>query len=305
VVESVKQKEAPMADDGEGSVFVEGFDDDVEETSSEESQDSTVDTSTETTASEETKSEEVKQETTNINSQETVDEKAELTEKGTKLDPNPLSRVNQELANERAKIKQYEEVLNNPTLLKSYVAQIDKQPEKVEEKVPEKIMREEDVKTTEDLRVYLKQQDEKLNSKLKELDSTISTVKSSQRDTAVANGISNDIQAVREQYPELNPKSDSYDPELDTAVGAMYELIDLDPKTKQFRGNIRITDVASIIMKASGSSKKQGSQEAQTVIKDKRSGKVTSGSSSQVSDISNMTPSQIIASRIKQARGGR
>ncbi len=294
-----------MADDGEGSVFVEGFDDDVEETSSEESQDSTVDTSTETTASEETKSEEVKQETTNTNSQETVDEKAELTEKGTKLDPNPLSRVNQELANERAKIKQYEEVLNNPTLLKSYVAQIDKQPEKVEEKVPEKIMREEDVKTTEDLRVYLKQQDEKLNSKLKELDSTISTVKSSQRDTAVANGISNDIQAVREQYPELNPKSDSYDPELDTAVGAMYELIDLDPKTKQFRGNIRITDVASIIMKASGSSKKQGSQEAQTVIKDKRSGKVTSGSSSQVSDISNMTPSQIIASRIKQARGGR
>ena len=97
-----------MADDGEGSVFVEGFDDDVEETSSEESQDSTVDTSTETTASEETKSEEVKQETTNTNSQETVDEKAELTEKGTKLDPNPLSRVNQELANERAKIKQYE-----------------------------------------------------------------------------------------------------------------------------------------------------------------------------------------------------
>jgi hypothetical protein len=287
-------------DDGEGSVFVEGFDDEGDTGSEDESQDSKT-TETPDTPTDAKPEGEVDIDKTSTNSQETVDAKAELTEKGTKLDPNPLSRVNQELANERAKIKEYEKVLNDPTLLKSYVAQFAPAPETKEPVVPEKEIALTEVKTTEDLQSYLKQQDKKLNDKMKELDSTINTVKSSQKVTAIANGISSDIVAVREQYPELDPKNDSYNPELDTAVGAMYELIDYDQKTKTFRGNIKITDVASIIMKASGSSKKLGSEEAQTVIKDKRSGKVVSGSSSQAPDTTNMTPGQIIAQRIKSA----
>lgn len=294
-----------MTDDGEGSVFVEGFDDDVDESTS-ESDDSQADTSSSEQEGQQEKSETEEKETKSTNDQEQKDEKSELTEKGTKLDSNPLSRVNQELANERAKIREYEKVLNDPTLLKSYVAQFEKAPKEQEApKTQEKEMREEDVKTTEDLHIYLKQQNEKLSQKMKELDSTIQTVKSSQKEAVIANTISNDIATVRETYPELDPKSESYNADLDASVGAMYELIDYDKESKQFRGNVKITDIANIIMKASGSSKQKGLQEAQTIVKDKRSGKVTSGSSSHVVDITNMTPSQIIASRIKSARGSR
>src|SRR6266571_4651959 len=123
-----------------------------------------------------------------LTSQEQKD-KADLTEKGTKLDTNPLSRVNQELANERAKIRQYEEVLQNPSLLKKYVAEFDKPGEQSQEKVTEIEIRYEDVQTTEDLQKFLRQQDSKVQSRLKELDSTISSVKSSQKDTIVANNI--------------------------------------------------------------------------------------------------------------------
>src|SRR5690606_18792007 len=47
-----------------------------------------------------------------------------LTEKGTKLDPNPLSAAHQELANERRKLAQYQQVLSNPEMLKRYAAQM-------------------------------------------------------------------------------------------------------------------------------------------------------------------------------------
>ncbi len=292
-----------MTDDGEGSVFVEGFDDDVPEDATEESQDSTVEQA-DTTTSDNTEGEEQKTETTNTNDQESKDDKTELTEKGTKLDPNPLSRVNQELANERAKIREYEKILNDPILLKNYVAEFGASPEKTEtadKVVPEKEMRYEDVKTTEDLQVYLKQQDQKLNAKLKELDTTITGVKTSEKDKAVGTTINSDIAAVRSEYPALDPKSDTYNPELDAAVGKMYERMDFDKSTKKFRGNVRITEIAEIIMAAAGSSKKQGSEEAQTVIKDKRTGKVNAGSASQTIDTSNMSIGQIIAARAKAA----
>lgn len=229
------------------------------------------------------------------------EQKTELTEKGTKLDDNPLSRVNQELANERAKIKQYEGLLNNPALLKNYVKQFDGADEQKQEKTQEQEMRYEDVETTEDLQKFLRQQDSKVQSKLKELDTTISSVKSSQKDTIVASRIQNDITTVRSEYPELDPKSGSYSKELDLAVGELYEKFDLDTNTNAFKGQVSIKDIADIVMRAAGSSKKQGSTEAQTTIRDKRTGKAVSGASSQAPDESGMTAGQLIASRMRRA----
>jgi len=280
-------------DDNEGSVFNEDSDEEYSEsTETQESEEQTENADQAEDASKEEPSKDQEQ------------DKADVTEKGTKLDQNPLSRVNQELANERAKIKQYEEVLNNPTLLKNYVTQFEN-PETQKEKNEEPEMRVEDIQTTEDLQKYQRQQDKKLDSKFKELDTTISSVKSSQRDTVVASRIQSDITTIREQYPELNPKSPTYNKELDTSVGELYEMYDLDPQTKTFRGQVSIKDIAEKVMKAAGSSRKQGSEEAQTTIRDKRSGRAVSGASSTAPDESHMTPGQIIASRIKAARGGR
>lgn len=289
--------------DNEGSVFTEDSDiDESEETEASGESEGTGETEGETSET----GDEAKAESTDGSLKTQEQEKAELTEKGTKLDDNPLSRVNQELANERAKIKKYEEVLNNPALLKGYVKQFEKPGETQEEKKPEEPeIRVEDIQTTEDLQKYQRQQDRKLDAKLKELDSTITSVKTTQKDTEVAGRITNDIATVREKYQELDPKSSTYNRELDLAVGELYEKFDLDPETKTFKGNTSIKEIADIVMRAHGSSKKQGSDEAQTTVRDKRTGKVTTGASNTAPDESGMSAGQLIASRIKAARGGR
>jgi hypothetical protein len=286
----------------EGSVLVDGFDSDVSESETTES--------TETTESEETGS---TQDTDSQEEGETLTSKkdeAEYTEKGTKLDKDPQSRLNQELANERAKARQYEEVLNNPKLLKSYLAQFEpEKPAETETNEPE--MRVEDVQTTADLHKFLAQENRKVQSKMRELDDTIKHVKGTQEDTAIATKISGDVIAVREKYPELNPyvvidgkkvKNPDFNEDLDKRVGDLYEKLDFDPKAKAFRGKISLAEIADVIMGAAGAMKKQGSQEAQTMIKDKRSGKAVSGATETHLDISNMSPGQIISARIKAAK---
>lgn len=289
--------------DHEGSVFTEDSDvDESQDSDTSGSEDTTGENnSTEGEASETEDEAEAESTESTLKSQE--QEKAELTEKGTKLDADPLSRVNQELANERAKIRQYENVLNDPTTLRSYVAQFEKPGTQEQGKEPE--MRVEDIQTTEDLQRYQRQQDTKLDSKLKELDSSIANVKSTQKDTAVATTIQSDITTIREQYPELNPKNNAYNPELDKAVGELYEMYDFDKASNSFKGQVSIKEIADKIMVAAGSSKKQGSAEAQTTIRDKRTGKAVSGASNTAPDESGMSTGQIIAQRIKAASGRR
>jgi len=293
-----------MADE-EGSVFNEDFDseEDIDETSDDNSEDTSSSNADKTEESED-ESESTQKDKSE---EESTDKKEEedKTEKGTKLDPDPLSRANQELANERAKIRKYEEVLQDPKALRDYVAQFDKEEktEKVEDQEPE--IRIQDVKSTEDLQKFLSQRENKVNQKLKELDDTIAEVKGSQNKSTVASQIQSDIVTVRETYPELNPKNSSYNKELDLAVGELYEKFDLDPETKSFRGKVSLKEVADIVMRAHGSSKKQGSEEAQTTVRDKRTGKPVSGSSKAAPDETNLSASQVIAQRMAQARKGR
>lgn len=288
-------------DDNEGSVFTEDSDEEAEESQEETEESTEEEESTDDKTSEESTDKTEEEADGSLKDQE---QKQEKTEKGTKLDENPISRVNQELANERAKVKRYEEVLNDPDTLKKYVKTFDK-PATEEEGEKEPEIRYEDVQTTEDLQKFLKQQDSKVQSKLKELDETITNVKTSQKDSGVATKIQSDITAARESYPELNPKSDVYSKELDQAVGELYEKNDYDPTTKSFKGQASIKDIADIVMRAAGHSKKKGSEEAQTTVKDKRSGRAVSGASNAAVDETNLTPGQIIANRIKRAREGR
>jgi hypothetical protein len=295
----------------EGSVFVEGMGGGTQETSDEsqpsQSEETTQDESLPT---EESSGGDESNSTFNKNDNQ---EGVEYTEKGTKLDPNPLSRVNQELANERRKIKQYEEVLNNPTLLRGYVAQFDKGDKKEEVQIDEPEMRAEDIQTTEDLQKFVKQQEQRYEKKLKELDSTISQVKESTSENTIAARITNDIVAVRGKYDELDPKPDkdgnptnpNYNKELDAAVGNLYERFDFDPQKKTYKGSVSILEIADIVMNAAGSSKKQGSREAQTIVRERRSGKAVSGASTSSPDESSMSASQIIAARVAAARGHR
>jgi hypothetical protein len=284
-------------DDNEGSVVTEDSDD------AEESQD--TESSTEDAGTTDQTSEQATEAQT-AEAEAGDSSKQDVSEKGTKLDDNPLSRVNQELANERAKVRQYEGVLNDPTVLKKYVQTFDKTEEEPEIKY-------EDVQTNEDLQKFLKQRDSKVEGKIKDLDQTISNIKSAQKDTITANRIQSDITAIRSQWDELDPKfgqdgkptNPNYDPVLDNSIGRIYEMYDLDKQTGGFKGQVSIKDIAEIVMQAAGSSKKQGSAEAQTTIINRKSGRAVSGASNAAPDETNMTPGQLIASRIKAARGGR
>ncbi len=305
-----------MTDD-EGSVFVEGEDSSEEEEGSEsqetsQSQSQEGSDSSEGTDGNESADAEQTSTLESTNGQEQDQKNEELTEKGTKLAKDPLTQANQLLANERAKIRAYEDVLNNPQKLRGYLAEIDKESGEVKkEESTEPEMRIEDIKTTEDLHKYERQRETKHQKEIQDLKDKLTGVTSTQRDAVVASTISSDISTVRNQYTELDPKpgkdgkptNPNYNPVLDQAVGALYEKMDFDPQSKSFRGKVSLKEVASFVMGIAGVAKKLGTQEAQTTIRDKRTGKAVTGASNAAPDEKNMTASQIIAARISRASG--
>jgi len=261
--------------------------------------------------SEETKTEEVTQETEET-TKEGGEEKAELTEKGTKLDPNPKSAVHQELANARSQMKQMEQVLTNPDLLRKYAKQNgitlseakadlkDEKKEVEQEFTPDSFKTAEDVskgfnainKTVKELRED--------NARLREGQAGIN---SSRRLEHIANNMQKDITAVQEKYPELNPTSPDYNKELESSIGELYQQLDYNPATKSFNGKVSITTIANQIMKAAGLAKKQGSLKAQTDVKVKQAGKVTSGKSKKTGAAESADPGTSIAQKISKALG--
>lgn len=300
-----------MVDGEEGSVFVEGVDDDGSEGSSEEqSQESSQEQGSEGAQGNEGEQQDGKDSTLENKDGQEQDQKTELTEKGTKLDKDPLSAANQLLANERAKAARYEKFLSDPVAMRKYLAEIDKDGKK-EETEEEPLMREEDIQTKEDLHKFLAQRETKHQKDIEELRGKLTGVTSAQRDSAVATTIQSDISAVRSQYSELDPKPDkdgkptnpTYNPVLDNAVGALYEFVDFDKENKSFRGNVSIRQCADFVMQVVNVAKKQGSQDAQTEIRDKRTGRAVSGSSKAAPDETKMSASELIASRVRRAMG--
>lgn len=248
---------------------------------------------------------ESKETTTDKETLKTEDsQKAEVTEKGTKLDPDPMSALNQQLANERGYRKQYEDVLNSPEKLADYAKTmgLELTKKEIKEIQEDTSFDASKIETVDDLRAFAKNLDSKIEQKVKELDKGIAGIKESDRIEAVSSQIKDDISAVREKYPALDPKSESYDKGLDEAVDRVFEMADFDPQTKQFLGKARLTDIADQFMKVRQGGEQTGSKNAQTIVKDRRKGAVVTGGKDSAPDESNMTPAQIIASRMARMR---
>lgn len=269
--------------DHEGSVMTE--DSDVEETQESEETTEAADAA-----------EQESEDSTDASEQTEESKATEKTDKGTKLDPNPQSQMYQRLANAERAQREYEALLNDPTRLKKYLAELEP-----DEKQGEEEIREEDIQTEADLKKYLKQQNKKIENWKKEQEVRESKRSEQIRATEVSNRIQSDITTVRTEYPELNPKHPKYNPDLDRAVGDIYNNVDFDQLTGTYRGQVSIKTIADNVMKAAGVSKKQGSQEAQTIVRDRRTGKTISGASQQSIDESKMSARQLIASRMARA----
>lgn len=276
----------------------------------EESTENVEETNVDTT---ETKEEEESKETETTETTEGEEgKKQKLTDKGTKLDPDPQSAVHQQLANANARVKQMEQVLGNPELLKKFAeqngmtlteakAEIKEEKQEVKEFTPDSFKTAEDVakgfntinKTIKDLT------DE--NSRLREGQKGINRSRESER---IVTNMRRDIATVQDKYPELNPKSPDFNKELEESIGELYNDLDFDPKTQTFRGKVSLTKIADKIMKATGLAKKQGSRKAQTDVKVKQAGKITSGKSKSSGKAESSDPGTMIAQAVQKAVNG-
>lgn len=240
----------------------------------------------------------------------------ELTEKGTKLAEDPLQRVNQLRANAEKKVEDYENLLMDPDQLERYLQdlKVSRGAGKVVETSPEaKQVLQVDpdkIETVEDLRNFAKSVQQTLADEVGSLKQTVGGLVEGQKTEKMAQKVSSGIDAVRAKYPELRDKNPDGTPNplfnatFDEKLGKLYEKLDFDPKTKMFKGQVDIVELADTLADMMNVGKTRGSTEAQTIIKDKRVGRTSSGSVTAPSDVDekDMTPSQIIASRIKRSR---
>lgn len=304
--------------DGEGSVITDGMDaEDAQNESSEVSEKSTnINNSENGTESQEGQTGEK-----DTASSENVEAgKPKLTEKGTKLAEDPLQQANQLRANAEAKAKRYEEYFSKPENVEAYLndlkgsspqtttvvpttgsvaemteAEIDKLASKVETK--------EDVQNViKGIIAFSKNEIQKVKAEVQGLTTGAKVEKTNAT-------VASEITQVQAKYPVLQKtlsdgsENPEFDKDLDETIGKMFLKMDFDPQTKTFKGQTSLMEVADMFMKAAKISESKGSRKAQTIIQDKRGGRVISGGTGTDSgniDESKMSPSQTIAERISR-----
>lgn len=246
------------------------------------------------------------------------DKKPVLTEKGTKLDPNPQSAVHQQLANARRTIQQYQQVLTNPDYLRRYAKEAGmtlteaKAEIKEAQKEEAKAFTPDKFNTAEDIANALNQLDGKYNKTVEELRAENARLQAGltgftqgERYKQVANTMQNDVTSVREKYPELNPKDPSYDKELEGSIGDLYHKLDFDPKTGGYKGEHSLAEITETVMGAVVRGRKSGSEQAQTDVRVKKAGKVVTSSKSTSKEVTeSKDPGTVIAQRISKAIKG-
>ncbi len=286
--------------DFEGSVGSESdFDEEVTDENEENVNNQAEDTATEPEGQPEGQEQDTSQ------SQET-----DQTDKGTKLDPNPLSQANQLRANAEARLRQYEQFMSDPGAVKRYLEELEAEkgqsgPADSQPMDPSKI------ETVEDLQKYAAYLEGKTTKQIEALR------KENQQKDYVAQvketgtRIASEIESVQTKYPqlrELNPdgtKNPDFDPELDREIGELYDYLDFDPQSHTYRGRVSFAKVAESFMRMAKRGEASGSRKAQTIVQDRRLGRAQSGTVSKSSepDESSMSAGQLIASRMRRAAG--
>ena len=298
----VKERETPIADQSEDTQDeqVENDSSESEDTNSNQADDQQGEEGEETEDQDE-------------NSQE-----PKKTEKGTKLDPNPKSAVHQQLANERKIRGQMEQVLASPELIAKFVKEqygieIPTGAAKSTEEATAapststKKWTAKDFESLEDVADKFNGLHESFQTEISKRDTEIGTLKKqlggiteTSRITKVADGLSNDVTSLR-TVAELNPKSPDFIPGLEDQIGALYHKFDFDEASGMYRGNYSLREIGESIINTARTARKAGSQQAQTIVKDKTGGKVrtTSGGNTQT-NTDELAPADSIAKGIQK-----
>lgn len=309
----------------EGSVDIdgEGYDDEVvDETTSE----SESDINNSSTSDEELDNDGAVSTTTDDQPDDQTDDQTDdsnadgKTDKGTKLATDPLQQANQLRANAESRAKEYEALLMDPEGLERYLEDLKGATNKGQGKQPEIDVSQETkelldinpdkIETVEDLRAYAKGLQQTVMQEVGTVKQAVSGMMANQQTEVIGKRITGGIDAVKAKYPELREKNSDgtpnplFNPVFDQKLGDLIERFDFDPKTKSFRGQVDIVKLADDLADIIKVGRNKGSVEAQTIIKDRRVGKVSQGASGSSPDVdeSKLSPSQIIAGRIKRSR---
>ena len=309
-------------EDGEGSVFVDGEDtggEDNDTTSEESTENEDINNQSEEDSEAATEKASDKGDESSSEESDDKGKKTDVTEKGTKLDPDPLSQANQLRANAERRAREYEAFLNDPVKVKAYLEDLEKETgagKKEDEKSSDDISKLDPKKleTVEDLQNFAEALKEATRKEIAAVKSQLTGFTSNQQQKETASRIQSEIAEVQTKYPqlrELNPdgsKNPDYDEELDKLVGETYNELDLDQRTGNYRGKVNILSIADRIMKAKTIGEGNGSRKAQTDVIDKRKGRVITsktGGASQTVDDSKLSPAATIAERMKRAASRR
>lgn len=302
--------------DFEGSANVEGFDE-VDETS-EDTTTENINNSTE----EETNSDETKKEETPEGDSEQVDSEVKLTDKGTKLDPNPQSAHYQELANAKREAAEMRTFMQDPRAVKRYLEDLEAEVgSKTGESKTEVKDRAEDenlitdptkIVTPEDFTSYVKFLSNDLKKAKEELLAERDNIRKESSEKAIAEKITNEITGLQTKYSFLRPKNadgtpnPEFDAEFEKEIGDQYDEYDFDKSTGKYLGKVSIAAIAERAIRIRKLGEATGSKKAQTTVIDKRQGAIkTSSGGSASPDESKMSASQMIASRMANARRNR
>jgi hypothetical protein len=305
-----------MAED-EGSVVVDGVDSDESLETSEETSETKTDTSSKEGTEHVESQDKESSDSENSKSSDKEDEK-NLTDKGTKLDPDPLSQANQLKANAEARARQYEAILNDPERLKVYVSELEKErgikSESSDETIDFDKLDPTKLETVEDLQKYALGLKQATRQEISRLHKDVENMKRVSVAEGLTRNIQNQIVEVQTKYSELreynsdNTKNPDYNEDLDRLISDTYKNLDYDPQSGSYRGRISLTDIADKIMNAKKLGEGSGSRKAKTDIIDKQGGRIagiSTTSSDLIPDDSKLEPAAAIAQRMKRAAGKR
>lgn len=307
-------------DRGFGEVEERELPDDADQ--SEDTQDEQLENDSDESSEDDSEGADNQQETDETEDEETDEESQEtkLTEKGTKLDPNPKSAVHQQLANERKLRSQMEQVLADPTKIAQFVKQqygidinlnkggnqTDANSQATDTKVDTtKKWTAKDFESLDDvaekfngLQEQFSSEISKRDEKIDELTKQLGGIQEGSRITQIADSLEKDVTNLR-SIPELNPKHSDFIEGLEDEIGALYHKLDFDDKTGMYRGNYSLRELGEDIINTARKARKAGSKQAQTIVKDKTGGRIRTGTGGKKTvNTDEMSPGQSIAQGI-------
>ena len=138
-----------------------------------------------------------------------------------------------------------------------------------------------------------------------QLSNAVSLLTRSATQDKVASNIEREVIGLQ-GIKELDPKSPEFIDGLEEEIVSLYHRLDFDENTGTYRGQYSIAEIGKSIVEAAKKARQAGSQKAQTIIKRKAEGRVTTSSKvEEETDDEKLSPEDSIAKGISRIFGGR